>query len=185
MIWKRDINSRLSLRPGWSRGHIPKTGYGRPQAGRADISGDLVTVQVGAFDLPSRLGGLSSSGRLTRGFVFFCNRSACTYFSAIIKAPDEVSLQGDSAEWIIECPKQENGEPTMSYLGPLFFYNSWAIANKKNKIRRVMKKDLNGAILIDIVQNGVTLSRMERENNSVLGIFGKQRTNSTRVGQLE
>jgi len=141
--------------------------------------GDLVTVQVGAFDL-------SPSGPVTRGFVFFCNRSACTYFSAVIKAPDGISLQGDTAEWIVECHKPEDGEPTMSYLGATFFYKCWAIAeNKKNKIRRVVKKDLSGAILIDIVQDGVTLSRAERENNSVLGIFGEQRTNSTKVGKLD
>ena len=145
--------------------------------------GDLVTIMVGAFDL-GKYWNSSSSDPITKGFIFFCNRSACTYFSAIITAPDGTSLQGDSAEWIIECHKPQNGEPTMSYLGATFFYNCWAIAeDKKRKIMRVIKKDLSGAILIDIVQDGVMLSRAVRENNSVLGIFGEQRTSATRVGR--
>ncbi|KAN0092196.1 Glycoside hydrolase superfamily [Hyaloscypha variabilis] len=146
--------------------------------GLAVSPGDLVTTIIGAFQLGPYWGS-SPSRPVTKSFVFLCNRSTCTYFSAIVSASQGTSFQGDSAEWIVQCQTPS----TMPYLGSTFIYNCWAIAqNEKSSLRMPIKKDLKDARLTDIVlMDGSVLLQAVKENNSVLGIFGQPMPREARV----
>ena len=150
-------------------------------------AGDLVTAFVGAFDIGPNYWNLSSSKPVTKAFVFLCNRSLCTYFSAIVSAPSGTSLQGDSAEWVVEYPRADDGSSAMAYLGATFIYDCWAMAeNKTRKIGRIMKRNLKTATLTDMLQtDGSTASQAVKENDSVLGVFGETRLDAVRVLSVE
>jgi hypothetical protein len=134
--------------------------------------GDLVSVHVSS-DLESD----------TKGHVFFCNESACTYTSFGVTAPKGVSLERNCVEWIVEAHRPEKDHPTMSYLGATFLYDCHALAEKRqgNAPPRYLSKDLSDATLMNIVQDGITLSTAQKENDTVLGIFGETRTEFTQI----
>lgn len=136
-------------------------------SGFAVSPGDLVTVDI----------FVKSD---TKANIYFLNESACTYTSFDVVAGKDVSLKGNCAEWIVEAHRPKEGHQSMSYLGATFLYDCYAVAEKRTRddLDRQIK-DLDDAIFVDVVQEGVTLSTAVKENKSVLGIFGEKRTEST------
>ena len=136
-------------------------------------SGDLVTCIVECPD-PAVDPGLNctfqTTGTPTARFIMI-NQSACTYTSVSRNHPvtdSKYEFKGDMAEWIIEG-HIKNNHSTMPYLGATFMYDCLAVT------RRSEERDLEDALLINMVVDSQTLSRAVRENKSVLGIFSEPR----------
>ena len=138
--------------------------------------GESVTVQVAPVHvLPNE--------PTIEGLVFFYNESNCTYTSVFVDIPDDTTFVGDSVEWIIEGHKPKHaGYPTMSYLGTTFIDDCIAIAEGQS-LRDWEEKNLKDALLLEIVQNGTVLSRGQKENNKLLGIYSRERTNLKEIVQ--
>ncbi|KAI1161972.1 glycoside hydrolase superfamily [Nemania serpens] len=138
--------------------------------------GDLVSVFIGGFSFGFDNYWFSSGlQRITKAFVFFYNRSNCTYFSAIVNAPSGTSLKADTAKWIVQCPSPPQ-QTTTPFLGTTFIHDCWFISNGA-------KKDLGDAVLSNVVANGGkdTLIQAVRENNSVLRIFSQSRPDDIQI----
>ncbi|KAI1112906.1 glycoside hydrolase superfamily [Nemania sp. NC0429] len=145
-------------------------------SGFAVNPGDLVSVFIGGFSLDINNYWFSSdTQRITTAFVFFNNRSNCTYFSARVNAPYGISLKADMAKWIVQCPSPPQ-QTTTPFLGTNFIHDCWFISNG-------VKQDLGDAVLSNVVTSGgnATLLQASRENNSVLRIYSESRPDDIQI----
>lgn len=94
-------------------------------SGFAVNPGDLVSIFIGGFSFGVDNYWFSSNlQRTTKAFVFFYNRSNCTYFSALVNAPSGTSLKADTAKWIVQCPSPPQ-QTTTPFLGTTFIHDCW------------------------------------------------------------
>lgn len=116
----------------------------------------------------------------TSAVIYFYNDSACTYTSFHVTTPAGVSLQGNSAEWIVEASR-ESSPPKTAYLGATFIFDCEAV-EQDNRHRRG-HRDLAGAIFLAADQDGEVLSmaRSDLSNNKVVGIVAERRANETYI----
>jgi|SRR5579862_2936624 len=113
---------------------------------------------------------LGDNNSFREALIIFINRSACTYSSVFLPEPDDADFKGDTAEWIIEGHDRGKSLP---YLGATTFRECTAIAVTPTKSHKYL--DLTGATLLDLVVDGVVVSRPVIENPKVLSILGEDR----------
>jgi Peptidase A4 family len=109
-------------------------------------------------------------GSTTQASAFILNAASNVATSTPITAPSGSSLQGSTAEWIMEDPCQKSSglncqqQFPMPDFGASFFYD--AVAGSKNQVR-----DVTDATLLNMVQGGTTLSTAVEENSKVLMVY--------------
>ncbi|KAI8629843.1 concanavalin A-like lectin/glucanase [Xylariaceae sp. FL1651] len=116
----------------------------------------------------------------TTATILFCNYSACTYTSFSVKAPGNISLRGNCAEWIVEAHRDHDGKPTMSYLGATFFFDCGAVERTEVGPRHVPRekhRDATGATFLEVKQDYEVLStgRSDYSNGKVVGVTAERR----------
>jgi Peptidase A4 family len=86
----------------------------------------------------------------TEGFAYLFNEGAGTYTSVTFPAPSGTSLQGNSAEWIVEDP----GIPETPFpnFGSTAFFDTYAYSGTWQNLS-------NGGTPITLIEGGVTLAK--------------------------
>jgi hypothetical protein len=87
----------------------------------------------------------------TEGYIFLYNVGAGTYTSATFAAPSGTSLQGNSAEWIVEDPSTGSSEYLFPNYGSTAFFDCYAYSSAGSQT-------LTSGFPVNLVQNNVTLS---------------------------
>jgi Peptidase A4 family. len=99
------------------------------------------------------------------GFVSIANLTTDVVTSIGIDAPPNVTLQGTTAEWILERPSKLVGNTVTPYTlpdyGAQFFYD--AVAGSKTK-----ERDLSASTLLDMKDGSTVVSTAVEENLKVL-----------------
>jgi len=105
----------------------------------------------------------------THGYVSVLNECSQQTNSTAVTAPGTSSLAGTTAEWITEDPSDSNNQPyPMPDYGAAVFYD--ALAGSKTQERNV-----NDAVLVNMVSGGSTLSSAAEQNSSaLLTYFGSE-----------
>jgi hypothetical protein len=84
------------------------------------------------------------------------NVGAGTYTSVTFDAPSGTTLQGNSAEWIVEDPSNGSSEYLYPDFGATFFFNCYAFSGN-------LFENLTNGFPVTLVQGGVTLSTPTEE----------------------
>jgi hypothetical protein len=95
----------------------------------------------------------------TVGFAFLYNEGAGTYTSITFDAPSGTSLQGNSAEWILEDPSGGSSEYPFPNFGSTFFFDCYAFSGS-------LSENLTNGFPVTLDQGGVTLSTPTGESSS-------------------
>jgi hypothetical protein len=101
----------------------------------------------------------------TEGFAFFLNWQTEEYTSFSVPAPAGTKLKGTSVEWIVEDPSQSGSRAPIANFGSTFFNECYAITTKYEV------KNLKDTELDVMVQDNITISVAEVENDHLLGVF--------------
>jgi hypothetical protein len=130
-------------------------------------SGDTVTCYIWALtddDNSSNGDGTDDDNDDIYGSFFIYNWNAQLYTSVDFDPPDDVSFQGDSAEWIMEDPSDGTTEVSMSRFGTIPFSDCWAYGGSW--------QNLSDADLINLsTSDGTTLCTTEKESDTVIIIY--------------
>jgi len=98
--------------------------------------------------------------------VFILNQGPWNWTSFFIKAPDNTTLKGDSAQWIMQNPSDTKSPDSMAEFGSTFFFSCFAVTNYDTW------QDLSNATPILMVNsNGTVIVDAVKENDEVIGIF--------------
>jgi hypothetical protein len=92
----------------------------------------------------------------TVGFAFLMNVGAGTYTSITFDAPAGTSLQGNSAEWIVEDPSTGTAEYMFPNFGATFFYDCYAFSGS-------LFENLANGFPVTLDQGGGSLSTPTQE----------------------
>jgi len=107
--------------------------------------------------------GFVEAESATTGYAFLENVGAGTYTSVTFNAPSGVSLQGNSAEWIVEDPG--NPEVLFPNFGSTAFFDTWAYCGQWQNLS-------NGGIAINLVEGGDTLSEpIDETSTSFIDVY--------------
>jgi len=105
----------------------------------------------------------------THGFVSVLNEGSRQTTNTGVTAPGTSTLAGTTAEWITEDPSDSNNQPyPMPDYGAAFFYD--ALSGSATQ-----ERNINDAVLVNMVSGGSTLSSATAQNQSaLLTYFGSQ-----------
>jgi hypothetical protein len=93
----------------------------------------------------------------TVGYAFLMNVGAGTYTSVTFDAPIGTSLQGNSAEWIVEDPSTGPSEYMFPNFGSTFFFDCYAFSGS-------LSENLTNGFPVSLVQGSNTLSTPTEES---------------------
>jgi hypothetical protein len=95
----------------------------------------------------------------TEATTFLLNEGTGAYTSATFPAPGTTTLQGNSAEWIVEDPDVGGVESPFPNFGSTVFIDTWAYSGAWQNLS-------NGSTIITLVENGSTLDEVIDETST-------------------
>ncbi|KAH9203260.1 concanavalin A-like lectin/glucanase domain-containing protein [Leptodontidium sp. 2 PMI_412] len=99
----------------------------------------------------------------TVGFAFLMNVGAGTYTSITFDAPAGTSLQGNSAEWIVEDPSNGTSEYQFPDYGSTFFFDCYAFSGS-------LFENLTSGFPVTLDQGGGSLSTPTQEGTDAFRV---------------
>ncbi len=109
--------------------------------------GDMITMLI-----------CSTGQGATTGTVYFTNRTSGDSMSVGLTAPAGTSLQGNSAEWVVEAPTVNGGQSALADYGEVFFSSCEAVTTANATIDGGTGDNINMTAGGNTVSDGILLT---------------------------